>query len=500
MVINNQKKCVGRGIIAALSFLFLLLAGCQSAALTAEPLVISSPTPAIQPADCKFQVPTNYEVECMDLTIPEDRSQPDGPTILLHVARFKSTSPNPAPDPVIHLYGGPGGSLLDTTAFYLQAGGDEILKTRDYILFNQRGTRYAEPFLDCPGGFDLNWEASQESLSKTQRQGKEIEFLLACHQDLVDQGINLAAYNSSENAADVYDLSAALGYEQVNLYGVSYGARLALTVMRDYPQIVRGAIIDSGYPMEIHISTEFALSAARAFDLIFDGCKADPICQDSYPDLETTFYRVIDELNAHPVPVNLDRGEVFINGNDILNLTFGSLYTFYGSDGVSWIPWMITTADEGELNELIPAFEIMFTEDTLSEGMYYSVICREEVPSNSYQAARQRAADLPPQIQDHYVSPVLFTVCETWASGQAGSAEKETVVSDIPVLVLTGQYDPITPPPYNRQIADFLTNSFFYEIPGIGHGAMRGDECALEIALQFLDDPAGEPDSSCLGE
>ena len=498
MIAENRRINYFLAIIAALFIWLICGPGCKSPDLTGEPPEPSGYTPSLQPADCQVQVPEGYDVECMDLTVPEDRSRPDGPTIRLHIARFLSTNPDPAPDPVIHLYGGPGGSLLDNISFYLRAGGDEILKSRDYILFNQRGTRYASPFLDCPGSFELYWESSQKALSKSERQAGDIDFLLACHQELVDRGINLAAYNSSENAADVNDLRAALGYDQVNLYGVSYGARLALTVMRDFPEIVRGAIIDSGYPMEIYISTEFALSAARAFDLIFDSCAADPVCQSTYPDLETTFYRVIDKLNADPVPVSISRGEVYIKGDDIQNLTFGSLYTFYGSDGVSWIPWMITAADEGKLSELTSAFEIMFTEDNLSEGMYYSVICREEVPPNSYETAQELAADLPTQIQDHYVSPVLFTICETWSSGQADPAEKEVVVSSLPALILTGQYDPITPPPYNKQIADSLSNSYFYEIPGIGHGAMRGDACALEIALQFLDDPDSEPDSSCL--
>ncbi len=490
-----NPKC---GALFILSLILISLPGCRPADQVI--IITRSPTtsPSIQPSECPFDVPQGYEVECLVITVPEDRSQPDSPEIKLPVARFKSTNPNPAPDPVIHLYGGPGGSLLDNVNFYLQAGGDEILKSRDYILFNQRGTRYAEPYLDCPGSFELYWEASQIGLSKADRQAQDIEFLLSCHQDLVDQGVNLAAYNSSENAADVKDLSDVLGYKQVNLYGVSYGARLALTVMRDHPQIVRSAIIDSGYPIDIYISTEFALSAARAFDLVFDGCAADPECRNTYPDLETTFYRVIDELNNHPVSVTISKGEVFINGYDILNLTFGSLYTFYGSDGASFIPWMITTVDKGELSDLIPAFETMFTEDNLSEGMYYSIICREEVPPNSLITAQELAADLPSQIQDHYVSPVLYAVCETWSSGQADTAEKEVFFSDLPALVLTGQLDPITPPPYNDQIADTLTNSYFYEIPGIGHGAMRGDECALEIALQFLDDPTSEPEDSCL--
>jgi pimeloyl-ACP methyl ester carboxylesterase len=142
----------------------------------------------------------------------------------------------------------------------------------------------------------------------------------------------------------------------------------------------------------------------------------------------------------------------------------------------------------------------MFGEDDFSGGMYYSIICREEVPADSYETALELAADLPSQIQDHYVSPAMTTICETWESGLVMPTGKEPVVSSIPALVLTGQYDPITPPSYNRVVAETLENSFFYEIHGIGHGAMRGNVCALEIGLQFLDDPTTEPDASCIGE
>jgi pimeloyl-ACP methyl ester carboxylesterase len=159
---------------------------------------------------------------------------------------------------------------------------------------------------------------------------------------------------------------------------------------------------------------------------------------------------------------------------------------------------MITDVNQGRFGDLVPGFEIMFGEDVFSEGMYYSTICREEVPPDSYETARLLAAELPSQLRDHYVSPMMFRICDIWDSGLAEPIEKEPVYSSIPTLVLTGQYDPITPPAYNRTIAETLSNSFFYEIPGIGHGAMRGSTCALEIGLQFLENPTRRPDAACL--
>lgn len=497
-MLRMHKKVEKLVAFVVLLFITAILIGCQKADTEGSIYDALGYVPTFTSSACQFNVPEGTNVECGYLTVPEDRNLPDGSTIRLHVAVFKSTSPDPALDPVIHLYGGPGGSLLDLVNYYLNVGGYDFLKTRDYVLFSQRGTRYAEPYLDCPGAVELMWEMSGRGLTYYERRMEEIDFYLACQEDLLDRGINLTTYNSTENAADVNDLRFVLGYEQVNLYGVSYGARLALAVMRDFPNAVRSAIIDSGYPMNIHINHEFALSAARAFDLIFEGCAADTTCDSRYPDLETTFYRVIDNLNNNPALVSLSRGEVYIDGDDIIDLTFGSLYTFYGPDGVSWIPQMITIADRGDLQDLASAFEVMFADSNFSEGMYYSVLCREEVPFDSYETARSLTADLQSQIQDHYVTPSMFNICDAWESGQIDPEKKEPVNSDIPALVLTGQYDPITPPSYNRIIAETLSNSFFYEIPGIGHGAMRGNKCALDIGLQFLDDPTSEPDASCL--
>lgn len=491
-------KSLSRTIL--LIVLISLLAGCKKADPNAAIYEALGYTPTFKTADCQFDVPAGYDVVCGYVTVPEDRSQPKGATLRLHTAIFKSTSPDPAPDPVVHLYGGPGGSLLDSAAFYLDAGGDDILKSRDYILFSQRGTRYAEPFLDCPGSTELAWEVAEKGLNYAEREARNVAFILACQKDLQAQGINLTAYNTIENAADVNDLRLALGYKQINLYGVSYGARLALTVLRDHPAAVRSAIIDSGYTMHVDINAEVALSAACAFDLIFTSCAADPACQSTYPDLETTFYRVVDMLNDNPVRVALSRGTVFIDGDNMMDLIFSSLYTIYGKDGVTQIPEMLTIADQDNLSDLAPAFEIMFAEDNFSEGMYYSIFCREEVSSDTQEVASALAADLPEQIRAHYMSPALPAICEMWEVGKEEASEKEPVVSDIPVLVLTGQYDPITPPAYNKTIAETLSNSFFYEIPGIGHGAMRGSACALDIGLQFLENPTTEPDASCVNQ
>ena len=183
----------------------------------------SSPayTPTFTDADCAFDVPEGYQPKCGYLTVPEDRADPSGRKIRLHVAIFKSTDANPAPDPVIQLAGGPGASALAAAIPILKKGGNEILKQRDYILFDQRGTQYSEPYLYCLPYDEYLWDTHEQNLSLDDYNAGALPELATCLGDWRKQGINLAGYNSAESAADVNDLRLALGYERVNLYGTS---------------------------------------------------------------------------------------------------------------------------------------------------------------------------------------------------------------------------------------------------------------------------------------
>jgi pimeloyl-ACP methyl ester carboxylesterase len=493
---HNPIKLVGAFILAA--YLLSLLAGCRGTP-PGQPTTPDSERdqkPSFEVTDCEFPVPNGYDVDCGYLTVPEDRSVPDGQQIRLHVAIFKSTNPNPAPDPVLHLVGGPGGSLLDSASNYLDAGGDRFLDTRDYILFNQRGTRYATPTLDCPGYPEFMWDLAEQGLSFNERQDQEFEFLHQCHAGFVDQGIDLKAYNSAENAADVKDLQAALGYKQVNLYGISYGTRLALSVLRDHPEGIRSVILDSVYPPQVDIDQESPANALRSFQAVFKYCAADPYCSEQYPELESTFYRTVDDLNTRPVQILVDDRLVKVDGDYLIDAIYGSLYH---RDAIPWIPAMITGAANGEVKFMSDVFKIMFA-DSVSLGMFYSVQCHEEVPFETYEKTQAFAADLPDQIRDHFVTPFLFDLCAVWESGEAAPIEDQAIASDTPTLVIAGVFDPVTPPSWSRLAEETLSNSFYYEFPNVGHGVIRSDECALEIALQFLSDPLAEPDAACMND
>jgi pimeloyl-ACP methyl ester carboxylesterase len=256
--------------------------------------------PVFELALCAFPVPSGYSPECGYLIVPENRARAGSPFIRLHVAIFRSRSGNPVTDPVIHLAGGPGSSSLAVAGYMLGSGVDAVLEQRDFILFDQRGTGYSQPRLDCPERETLTSLLLARGLSAAENGPAIMDAFRRCHDRLVGQGIDLSAYHSAASAADLNDLRLTLGYEKLNLYAVSYGTRLALTLMRDYPDAVRSAVLDSAYPLQVNLYTALAPNAERAFQVFFERCAADPTCSISYPDLRTVFYQLVDELNASP--------------------------------------------------------------------------------------------------------------------------------------------------------------------------------------------------------
>lgn len=176
------------------------------------------------------------------------------------------------------------------------------------------------------------------------------------------------------------------------------------------------------------------------------------------------------------------------------------------SDG--WTAWsehvdeFIGLRSQGDFAGLKGTFEgiLSDTGTFIAIGFEWSLQCHEEVPFESYELGRELAADLPSQIAEYFDSYYEFTVCKSWQAGQADPVENTAVASDLPALVLAGQFDPVTPPEWSRLAAETLSNHFYYEFPGFGHGIMRSDKCGLEIGLQFLKDPTSEPDASCMDE
>jgi pimeloyl-ACP methyl ester carboxylesterase len=461
--------------------------------------------PAFEEAPCSFGDLTGfsthgrYDLRCGHLVVLEDRADPDGSLVRLPVAIAETTNPDPEPEPVVYLAGGGGHAHLNYATFYLASVGEVIVENRDFIQYNQRGAPDTEPALDCPGYteflFDLAGEAERDSLW-TKRHA---DFLDGCRAALVERGVDLSQYNSATNAADATDLLTALGYDQANFYGTSYGTRLGLDLIRDYPDRVRSIILDSVYPPEAGYYSEYARNLYRAMSEVFDGCAADADCNHRFPDLEATFLSTVDSLNAEPVILESPFGLVSVDGGVFMDAV---LIYLYAAESIRFAPTVIDRTATGDYRRLEQVIGGAVTIPDLSWVMFYSMQCREEVPFESEQRFGEMSEGLPEPIVEHIgaFSGFHFGLCESWTSGIADPVENERVVSEVPALVLAGGYDPATPPEWSRSAAAGLTNGYYYEFPGQGHGIMRANECGLSIGLSFLDDPTRPPDAGCLAD
>ena len=461
-------------------------------------------------ADCEFDVPEGRDVTCGWLTVPEDRNNPDdGQTVRLHVAKFASESDNPAPDPIVYLEGGPGGEPLEAVPFTFEILFAPYLANHDFIIFDQRGTGYSEPSLACPELRELSFELfEQTDLTPDETTELTIGSLVECRDRLEAEGVNLAAYNSAANAADLNDLRIALGYDEWNILGISYGTRLAQTTMRDHPAGIRSVILDSTYPLAANLLTDTSDNIIRAYGELFDGCAQDTACNEAYPNLEETFFNVVAKYNAEPADItvaDLFTGETYdtiLHGDDLTGLLFQTLYS---TEIIPSLPQLIYELDEGNtttLAALISSF--LLNGEFMSIGMQFSVQCNEE---NSFTdpaeavAAAEKYPELEPFMSNSVnLGPRALDICEFWGAGTADAIENEAISSDIPTLVLAGEYDPITPPAWGVQVAEQLSNSSYYEFPGTGHGVSISGECAVEVVQSFLADPSAEPDTTCLAE
>lgn len=474
------------------------------------------PLAVFEPAACPFPLPPGQiegtTVECGYLVVPEKRADPDTDSIRLAVGVFHPPSGATEPDPIVYLAGGPGGSALELLHLSFERVYRPILAAgRDLILFDQRGVGLSEPALDCPDAYELalellDHERDGEELSEEEMDALFGDAYTACAQDLRAVA-DLNAYNTVASAADVNDLRLALGYDQVNLWGQSYGTRLALGVMRDHPQGVRSAVLDSVYPPDVDMYLESPANLDRALGTLFEACAADAACDAAYPDLRQVFFDTVEYLNNNPVETIIRdpfTGQIYsalLTGDVFFGLVFQLLYQ---TEVLPVLPQLITDVSQGDVETLNRIRGAVLGQGTVvSRGMSFSVQCNEEVSFSTVEEFEAILVDYPELVdffEDATLGHAAYAVCTFWDAGQAADVENEPVTSDIPTLVMTGAFDPITPPVWGRHAAETLEDSFFYLYPSVGHGAASVAGCPQDMLLAFLSDPSRPPDDTCIDQ
>lgn len=471
-----------------------------AAATEASYASAACPNPAL-PGFPQFDFRSDFT--CGYLTVPENRSNPDGPTIRLLVATLAAASPTPAADPIVWLTGGAGSPIIADANTAAALG---INVDRDVVFVEQRGNYSSEPSLVCPESASFAAVAVTESYLDPATREQSKAATTSCRDRLAGTGVDLAAYTTAENASDIADLRVAMGIEEWNLYGYSYGTLLALTVVRDHPAGVRSAVLDSVVPPNLSLVDEFWPAADAGYQAIFDGCAAQPSCAAAYPDLAEEFVATVNRLTTTPVtvpvvdPVTGATVPVIIDGYKFANL----LVQLGGAHEVfSEIPGIIHELANGDGSQAAAVLlEISASPPIGSTGLSLGVYCPEFVAQTSPTQVKARAKEELPRFPDAVLEQTtqipFFENCAIWDLGTAPPEVREPVVSDIPVLMMAGTFDTITAVAWIEVVAPGLANSQTVVVPGVGHETIKSGPCPVSVMNEFLADPMEPVNRTCV--
>ncbi len=465
--------------------------------------------PAFVEAGCWFEnywIPFRPRTDCGWLFVPARRDRGGGGgAYALPVVILRATESDPAPDPLVLLGGGPGAAVvLPGYIDWWAALFEPVRRRRDVILFDQRGAGYAEPGLDC-WFFNVEYQdAWPRPVSHAAELADEEQTLRECRQAIDLADIDIGAFTLIEMARDVDDLRRALDIDRVNLLGVSYGGRVALTAMRLAPGGLRSVVLDSPTPPEVRSFADLPAKISDGFGRVFAECARQPACHAAFPDLERRFLEVYEAFNRSPQPLEIWPGgagrseQIFVTGDRLANLLYGRMYD---ADALAGIPALIHDLSRGRMASLRAAIERDWggPSGDDSDALYISIRCSDEAAVTDWAALDRGAAQLAPYARladlDHW-----GRVCGFWGARDLPDAARAPVESDIPTLVLAGRFDPITPPAQARAAADRLANAHYLEFADLAHGVFMDDACARTVTAEFLQRTGDDPGHDCLTE
>lgn len=472
------------------------LTACVPAALSIANVAAQGET-AVQftAGACRFPMPEQHDIECGDLHVPEAYSDPNGRQIRLHVAIIRNSSRSSAPDPLVILYGGPGAHALDRIDWAIKRFA-QVRNARDIILLDQRGVGYSQPSLNCPELDNLDVQLIDEQLSESQAFESRLAAYRNCRDRLHTSGIDLTNYSADALTADLASLRHALGYDEWNLYGVSYGARQALMLMRDYPDGLRSVVLDSVYPLDIDLAQEAAVTHAHALSMLFAAN------EEQHPTFEQEFFTLVNELDTSPLRIPAIIPERWIlpyqsfNGDDLLRLMISIVGRWPQS--FPHMPGFIDDIVDGRYVHLMELAKPSVGDQLFSEGMNLSVICQEIAPGALHLPDNANSA-LQPRLRA-YVETDLeqrMALCKLWLGESWELRPQAPVSTHTPTLILRGEQDGLIPASWDSRAAEDLSNSYHLSFPKTGHGVINSNACSREAVAVFLLDPMVMPASRC---
>jgi pimeloyl-ACP methyl ester carboxylesterase len=425
-------------------------------------------------------------LRCGTVSVPRDYDNPDAGRFNLAVVVIKSEQQPSWPEPVVYINGGPGSPLTVYAAYQART---PYAPRRDLILVDQRGTGRSEPSL-CPdlerklldANFAIAASAADDAIAARQA------VYLACRDQAIGRGLDLRNFGTRVTVEDFEWVRQALRVERWNVYGESYGTTVAMTLVALHPDAIRSAVLDSVYPPDPVPLWSTIVSDAR--DAFFAHCARDNVCSTSFPDLAETYRDTLVRLDQNPLVVTAP--PQMRQAEDRLTITT-SLFEVGVSDLLYYpkaypaLPRMIQSVHDGDTQGLgTDLASQLAAAEPPNLATHAAVECRDrphlrgQLPVGASVLDRRQ----------------LYGVCDRWS--EPGPLPLVPVGTRVPILVLAGQFDPVTRPASSRHVAELIGDSAsFVEFPLIGHNVRHFSPCGARIAADFIDRPAQAPDTSC---
>ena len=425
--------------------------------------------------------PIVQNAQCGVLHVKENPQDASSREIGLNILRLPAINPTPQPDPLFIIAGGPGQSAVEI-AEHIFYTFNEVRKNRDIVFIDQRGTGKSNP-LECAEFDEVHY---QLSLLEQQQRLKTI--VQACAEKLGEQ---LQFYTTPYAVQDLDTVRQVLGYQRINVWGVSYGTRVALEYMRRYPEATRSSILDGVAPVNIALPWHGGEDALASLRLLGEQCSAMDACAEKFGDVLRNAESIAQRLAEQPVEVTVAHPRtqapftLSMNHQIFASMIRMALYT---RDLSVLLPLAISNAQDDNY-DLLASLIVMAGEQTelmgISYGMHFTVLCNEDYPQ--YQSRTEASVD--------FLSANLATafadVCEIWPRYPLDENYFTPIESDIPTLMLSGQRDPVTPPRWAEQVGQHLSQARHLIAPG-GHHSITHDGCVAQLIAQFIQRASAE--------
>ncbi|HEY7213256.1 MAG TPA: alpha/beta hydrolase [Thermoanaerobaculia bacterium] len=427
---------------------------------------------------------------CGTYQVWENRAAKAGLKIGLKIVVLPALSKRPKPDPVFFLAGGPGQAATDLVG---SGVGNPLRRDRDLVYVDQRGTGDPDR-LTCELG------GHEDDLQSYLGEMFPLDAVRACREEL-EKTYDLKLYTTDLAMDDFDEVRTWLGYGRINLFGGSYGTRASQVFLRRHPQAVRAMVLTGVVPMDEALPISHAAGGQRALDLLLGWCAADASCNARFPDTARELETVLDRLAQSPVtvgvrhPVTGQPVQVRLSRNLVAD---GLRWLLYNAADSARLPLLVHEAATGDFTALGQASVSarVGIVRALANGMFFSVTCAEDIPFIDPSQIPERTAG---SFLGDYRVRQQMAACEVWPRATIEPGHREAVRSGVPVLLISGERDPVTPPAFATRAARRFTHAVQVVVPFAGHG---GDEpCVQEISRKFIKQGSGAGlDTSCLKE